>query len=214
MPRARTVRIGAESFSADCPIPRDGIGFFEGIALSVRGWLDARKNEHVADEAHTHSLHRLLAVHRRREAEATRRTDEALSALDRALAPLEALLGRREETPQAMPSVQELANLADEARAGWAERTRSARASQQSAAADSMRRRQAEDRVAVLLSIRDGLRVEAEDVRRQWREAYAMRAARYTRARFARARSAVSSVPAVAEYRHVEPPVVARRAAS
>ncbi|TQJ30694.1 hypothetical protein [Microbacterium sp. SLBN-146] len=210
---ARTVTIGSTGYEAVCPVPREGIGFWEAMALTVRGWIDARANRGVPDGAHTHSLHRLQSAHRRREAEAVRRIDEALSAVDRALAPLEVVLAASPGVVPEIPTSADLARLDDAERAQWAARVRSGHAAHAQARADESRRAAAEVEAAVLRSVREALAVEGRDVLRQWREAYAMRAARYTRARFGRRGAALGEAPEVAAYLSHEAPTVNRRAA-
>lgn len=208
---SRVVSIGTEGYRVACPVPRYGIGLWEGTCLTVRGWLDARRTRDVQDASHTHSLHRLMAAHRRHEGEATRRIDEALSAVDRDLAPLEALIAESIPVGPDAPTSAELAALPVEDRAAWAARVRAAHAARAEHRATEGRQADARVRIAVLHSIREGLDVEGADVRRQWREAYEMRAARYTRARFGRRGGTMAIEPAVAGYRGFEQPTVVRR---
>lgn len=206
MATERTVMIGSADFRAECPVPRVGIGFWEGFALSMRGRLDARRNRVVLDSSHTHSLHRLLARHRQREIRAGLSIDAALSGVAHALAPLEIALTAATLAVPDFPTSQELASLPDDARAEWARRMREARMAHADHAASEGRRLMAEVRVAELRSIRAGLLAESEDVRRLWREAYLMRAARYTRARFGRGGAPMVESPGVAGYIPAEPP--------
>lgn len=208
----RTVAVGPEGYRAVCPLPREGIGFWEGIALSCRGWLDARRNRDVRDGDHTHSAHRLLHRYRMGEATAVQRIDEALSAVDRAIAPLEAVAVAPELPVAASPSVSDLAELADDARAEWADRVRAAQRAQAASAAAEARRARAREELPVLLSIRDGLVVEGNGVRRHWAEAYAVRAARYTRARFGRRGGVIAERPEVPAWRPGADPTPGRRA--
>lgn len=208
--RERIVTIGTGKFTARCPVPREGIGFWEAFALSLRGWSDARRTKGVADTAHTHSLHRLLAVHRRRETEADRRIDEALSAVDLALAPLAAVIDRRIPDAPQVPGTEQLEALPSAQRVEWAAHVRAAQTETRRLAGARARRVEAEAEAAVLRSIRRSVSVEGEDVRRQWAEAYTMRAARYTRARFGRRGRPVDVEPAVAAYRHTDGPTADR----
>ncbi len=207
----RTVVIGPNGYQAICPVPRERIGFWEALGLTLRGRIDARRTREVRDTESTHTLHRLMAAHRRGEGEATRRIDEALSAVDRVLAPLEALVAAPVPEEQPVPGSAELAALPEEERAEWAARVRAAHAAEAVRRSVLARRSAAEPEVAVLHATRYALAVEGEDVRRQWREAYAMRAARYTRARFGRSGGAMAETPAIPDYRHFEPPTVHRR---
>ena len=212
MPRkSLTVTVGTPGYQAVCPVPREGIGVFEAMSLTVRGWIDAVRNRDVADTAHTHSLHRLLAAHRRRETEAVRRIDGALSVVDRALAPLEAVLATPLPQPVDVPGAAELDRLADADRAARAARVRAAQAARVQAEAAGAQHAAAARTAAELRSIRTAIAVEGDDVRRQWAEAYAMRAARYTRVRFGRRGRRPESEPAVAPYLPADDPTVLRR---
>lgn len=210
MSAERTVTIGTAEFSAVCPVPRTGIGFWEGFALTARGWLDARRNRAVPDIHHTHSLHRLLARHRQRETLAGLRVDAALSSVARELAPLEVVLAASGPQTLEVPTSADLASLPEDGRAGWAQQVRDARSSHAQRAAFEARQQNAQGRVAELRSIRAALVDEGEDVRRLWREAYMMRAARYTRARFGRRGAPVLENPSVAAYLPSEGPTPER----
>ena len=206
----RTTTIGADLHAAVCPVPRDGIGVVEAVTLTVRGRMDARRNREVPDATATHSLHRLQAWHRRQETVAVQQIDHALSAVDRDVVRLRAVLERPAARPEPVPTSVELAALADAERAAWATRVRAARADHDRAASEATVRAHAEEQLAVLLSVREALRVEGEDVRRQWREAHEMRAARYTRARFGARGRRMGLVPTVAPYEPTAAPTVAR----
>ena len=211
MPRKPlTVTVGSPGYEAVCPVPREGIGVFEIVSLTVRWRIDAVRNRDVADTAHTHSLHRLLAAHRRRETEAVRRIDGALSVVDRALAPLEAVLATPLPELVDVPATAELDRLPDSDRAQWAARVRAAHAARVQAEAAVAQHAAATRAAAELRSIRTALAVEGDDVRRQWAEAYAMRAARYTRSRFSRRGRRPESEPAVAPYLPGGDPTVLR----
>lgn len=208
--RIRTVTVGIPPYAVTCDVPRDGIGFFEAIALTVRGRIDARRTRDVADNEHTHSLHRLLHAHRRREAETVRRIDTAASAVDREIARLRPIVERMTEPVPVIPDTAALAGLAPAERSEWANQVRSAR----TAAADARQREARRDVATIeleeLRSVRESIGVEGEDVRRQWREAYSMRAARYTRARSGRRGAPVASSPAIAAYPHADGPSIIR----
>ncbi|WP_457099653.1 hypothetical protein [Microbacterium sp. P5_E9] len=208
--RSPVVTIGAGEFTATCPVPRDHIGLFEGLALSVRGRWDARGTQGVPDEAHTHTLHGVQARHRKREAEAVRLIDGALSAVDSQVAVTRAALQAPIPEGVREPTQDELRGLPRAQRMEWAERVRVARAAAARDAAAAERRIAAQTRREQLLSARSALVVEGADVRRQWREAYEMRAARYTRARFGRRGARMTATPAIAPYGPVDPPTAER----
>lgn len=194
---SRTVRVGPSGYQAVCPVPAERIRFWEGLALTVRGRLDAARNREVADADHTHSMHRLLHHFRMGEATVVQRIDEALSALDRELAPLEAVVAAAEPEAVAVPGMSELSAMPESLRTEWADRVRSARIESARAREASARRAQAVEALPALRSIRAGLLVEGEGVRRRWAEAYEVRASRYTRARFARGGAAIPAVPVI-----------------
>jgi hypothetical protein len=204
--RRPEVTIGTGEFSAVCPIPRDRIGFFEAIALTVRGRWDAGGNRIVPDAAHTHTLHAIQARHRKREAEAVRRIDAALSAVDGELAVTRAALNMPVPEVAPEPTIEDLRDLPRAQRMEWVDRVRGARTSAARSAAVRDRQSAAHVRREQLISARQALLVEGDDVRRQWREAYDMRAARYTRARFGRRGARPTDTPAIAHYGHVDGP--------
>ena len=207
----RTVLVGPAGYQAVCPVPRDRIGFWEGLSLTVRGRLDAARNRTVSDGDHTHSMHRLLHSFRMGETKTVQSIDVALSTVDRELAPLEAVLGAPEAAPPTIPGHAELAALPESARAEWAERVRDAHRAQNRYAATAAERSKAVKDAPVLLSIRAALLVEGDDVRRRWAEAYAARAARYTRARSGRGGAAIAAVPAIPGFVRSADPTGERR---
>lgn len=193
----RTVLVGPAGYQAVCPVPPDRIGFWEGLALTVRGRLDAGRNRTVSDGDHTHSMHRLLHSFRMGETKTVQSIDVALSAVDRDLVPLEAMLAAPEAAAPSVPGHAELAALPESARAEWADRVRDAQRAQSRHAAASAERSKAAKDAPVLLSIRAALLVEGDDVRRRWADAYAARAAQYTRARSGRGGAAIAPVPTI-----------------
>lgn len=205
-----TVTIGPEGFHATCAVPREGLGWWEGLVLNIRGRMDARRNLGVQDVDATHALHRLEAAYRRAETEAVRRIDEALSAVDRELAPLVRNADTPLPTSVPVPAAAELDAMDDASRLRWAQEVKDARRNNAQAAAARERREQAGDRIAALRSIREALSVEGDGVRRQWAEAYRIRAACYTRARFGRRFAEMSAAPAVPTYVAAVPPRVVR----
>lgn len=206
----RVVTIGAAPFEGTCPVPRDGIGWWEALQLTGRGWLDAARNRAVPDEAPTHTVLHLLARHRRADAEVVRGCDAALSAVDAELALLRAVLAEPAVEVLPEPSQDDLGDLDGAQRVRWVEQAREARASGARATRQQQQRGDAQQRLERALAARRALDVEAADVRRLWREAYAMRVARYTRARLVRWGRPVAAAPALAPYLPVEGPTVER----
>lgn len=209
--KTRTVTIGSAGFTAECPVPRDRIGLWEGFALSFAGWRDGLRYREVPDTAHTHALHRLMSGHRRRESEAVRRIDLALSAVDLARAEVDVILAGSAVVEIVEPDAHDLDGRTGDDRQRWARDVRDARAANARAADDRSRLQAALLRREQLVSVRDSLAIEGDDVRQQWREGYDERAARYTHARIRRTREAPHS-PAVAPYTLAAGPTVVRRA--
>ncbi|WP_442574830.1 hypothetical protein ACSBPH_13475 [Microbacterium sp. F51-2R] len=207
----RTVTIGSAGFTAECPVPPDRIGLWEGLALSFAGWRDGVRYREVPDTAHTHALHRINSRHRRHESEAVRRIDLALSAVDLARAEVDVVLAGSALREIVEPDARELDGRDGDDRQRWARDVRDARAANARAADDRSRRQAALVRREQLVSVRDALAIEGDDVRQQWREAYDERAARYTHARIRRTREA-SHAPAVAPYVLAVGPTAVRRA--
>lgn len=209
--KQRTVTIGVGEFTATCAVPKDRIGFFEAIGLTVRGWWDRSVNRDVPDGAHTHTLWWLEGVHRKQETEVVRKTDAVLSAIDRAAAEADAVLAIPVPSGQVVPTSADLAGRKGAQRSAWADEVRATRAGNAMAAAATERQRAAAKRREELAALREALVVEGDDVRRQWREAYVMRASRYTRARFGRRGPHPTATPAVAKYRQTDGPTAVRR---
>ncbi len=211
MARNFLVTVGSDEFAATCPSPRLRIGFFEAIGLTVRGWLDAAANRGVSDHRATHTIHWLQARHLEREHEVDRRLNAVLTAVDRALADTDVILTREVPADQPVPASSELETLHGADRTAWTNRVRAARAA--NGAADAARGAQAAAarRREELFAIREGLWLEAEDLRGRWAEAYRRRAARYTRARFSLRGARPSEAPEVPLFPHTPGPTVARR---
>lgn len=209
--KQRMVTIGSGEFTATCPVPKDRIGFFEAISLTVRGWWDRSVNRAVPDDSHTHTLWWLEGVHRRQETEVVRQTDSVLSAIDRAAAEADAILAIPVPSGQVVPTSADLAGRKGAERSAWADQVRATRASNATVAAATERQRTVAKRREELAALREAVVIEGNDVRRQWGEAYVMRASRYTRARFGRRGPQPTPVPAVAGYRHTDGPTEMRR---
>ena len=209
--KTRTVTIGSAGFTAECSVPPDRIGLWEGFALSFAGWRDGLRYREVVDTAHTHALHRLNSGHRRYESEAVRRIDLALSHVDLARAEVDVILGESPLGEIVEPDARDLDSRDGDDRQRWARDVRDARAANARAADDRSRRQAALVRREQLVSVRDALAIEGDDLRQQWRQGYDERAARYTRARIRRTREAPHS-PAVAPYVLTVGPTVVRRA--
>lgn len=206
-----TVTIGPAGYNTTVLIPRIRVGWWEGLTLSIRGWVDAKRVAAVADDTHTHTLHLLQARYRRQETEVVRLIDHAVSTVDRELAALEALAATTVDTPIPVPGRAELDGMTLTQRREWAARKRAAIVANATAATTSARVAEAKERITVLTSIRQALITEGQGVRDQWAEAYTERAARYTRARFARASREVTATPAIAKYTHTTNPTIERR---
>lgn len=195
------VTVGRGEFTASCPVPPDRIRLVEGLRLMLRGWLDAATYRTVVDTEHTHTLLALQSLHRRREVEVVRSVDAAISLVDVAQAEVDAVLAGAQPPELEVPTSDELRSLeAANDRAAWAARVRAARAANAHARATGDRREAAARRSAELGAVRRALIVEGGDVQRKWKEAYEVRAARYTRARFGRRGAKVSPSPRVAAY--------------
>lgn len=212
MPKSRNVMIGVDPFTVTCPAPRERIGSFEAIALTLRGWMDAARNRDVADIDHTHTLWWLQSRHQQAETEVVRRVNAGLSRIDAAAAELDAKLAEPEPLPAEPPSREELRDAGAAARAAWAARARAARSDSRRAARLAEEKAHARVQRERLLSHRESLEVEGQDVRHRWAKAYEMRAARYTRARFVRWGRGLAEQPAVAEYAPAVSPRAVRRA--
>jgi hypothetical protein len=209
--KQRTVTIGVGEFTATCAVPKDRIGFFEAIGLTVRGWWDRSVNRDVPDDAHTHTLWWLEGAHRRQETEVVRTTDAVISAIDRAAADADAVVAIPVPSEQVVPTSADLAGRKGVQRSAWADQVRATRAANAAVAAATERQRTAAKRREELAALRDAVVIEGNDVRRQWAEAYVMRASRYTRARFGHRGPQPTPMPAVAGYRHTDGPTATRR---
>lgn len=209
-----TVQIGPEDFRAHCEVPRDGIGFWERCRLTITGRIDARHNGEVVDFHPTHTVQRLLAHHRHKETQAVRVIDEVLSRVDRALAQVNAQATQAPPETHAEPSVAALDGMTDADRSEWVHTVKSARAAQARAASVAAQRTAALTQLAELESIRESITIEGDDVRQRWAEAFNIRAAHYTRARFHTRHNRNTATPDIPHYVPAPSPTPIRRQVS
>ena len=196
----RTVTVACSLASTSIPIPRIEIGWWEGICLTCRGYVDRLGNRHVADTTHTHTLHLLERRHRRMESEVVRKIDTLISPIAVRKAQLEVITGSRIDDPATHPSHDQLAELHGRERFNWAAQWREATEAKKLHAAQQARAAAAKSEVATLEEERHNVLIEGDDIRLQWREAHMLRAARYTRARFGGWGAKSTPDPAVSEY--------------
>lgn len=197
---ALVVPLATSVTTVGLPAPRINLGFWECVALGLRARVDRIGTRSVSDDHHTHSLRRILSEHRRAEAEVVRLADSVISLLAVAIAEADAESLKPVEARREPPTTTTLAGLSGAERLRWADSRREAEAANGRANAADRATGQAR-----LLATRYRIEIanvqaESEDVRRQWREAYSVRAAQYTRARFGFFGPRMAEVPAVAGY--------------
>ena len=203
-----TTIISTSLGAVSVPIPREGIGFVEACALSLRGWFDRSRNRAVSDATHTHSAHRLERRHRRMEAEAVRLIDSMLNRLSVRQAALEVIAGIEPEGDTQAPSASDLASLAGRDRLLWATQSREARRAHAARSATLARQSVANEELARVRMEYLGVVTEGDDICRIWEEAFMLRNARYTRARFGLGGRLPGEAPAVSGYNRAEGPHV------
>ncbi|HWM33587.1 MAG TPA: hypothetical protein VNR36_05055 [Pseudolysinimonas sp.] len=201
----RTVTITCSAGSTRLEVPRDGIGLFEACALTCRGWIDRLTTRGVPDGAHTYSLHRLERRHRRVESRIVSRVEPLVTKLSVRAARLEVTAGMASGERASVPDRSALDQLEGRERLEWAKKVRAGHAANRANTARAERIHAAKEEVAEIRSEIAGLAAESHAVRLQWREAFMLRNARYTRARFGR-RMTMSGAPALSDYRFAHGP--------
>jgi hypothetical protein len=214
MPATITVPLGTGVIPATAVAPRLTIGFWESLGLTLRGWTDARRYGDVADVDQTHVLLMRNSVVRRREDEVVRAIDAALSRVDALIA--EARVASSQVIPPIAvePSATQLNDLEGRDRQDWVQSVRASRAAAARAARIQAEVDAATVRLAQLEAERQSILVEGEDVRRLWADAFEMRAARYTRARFGSWGRRPDRTPRVPDYRRGRDPHPVRNAST
>lgn len=196
----RTVTVACSLASTQVSVPRVEIGWWEGICLTIRGHVDRLGNRHVVDTVHTHTLHLLERRNRRMESEVVRKIDILISPIAVRMAQLEVIAGDHVDAPTSHPTSEDLAQLQGRDRFKWADQWRQATEAKKSHTAHQARVTAAKAELATLAQDRRNVAIEGDDIRLQWREAYMLRAARYTRARFGGWGPKPSVDPGVSDY--------------
>jgi hypothetical protein len=197
---SRTVTIRCSAGSTAVPVPTLRLGFGEWVALGWRGLLDRRAYLNVADTDSTHTLFRIERRHRRMESELVRRVDTLVSALLVRRAELETVIAAAIDPEPAAVPLGGLSSLRGRDRAQWADDRRIQTAAAGRRAAQLQRLADARRDLAALDAELRNLHAERDDVRLQWREAFMLRNARYTRSRFGLFGPRRPDQPGLAEY--------------
>lgn len=201
-----TVTLACSLASVQVPIPKIEIGWWEGVGLTWRGFIDRRGNRHVVDTTHTHTLHMLERRNRRMETEVSRKVDTLISPLKVRIAQLNVATADPIADPTKHPGTHELAELRGRDRFDWADQWREATEARKQHAAQQACFLAAKTEVASLHEEWDNVLTEGDDIRLQWREAHMLRAARYTRARFGFWGPRAADEPSISEYNFAEGP--------
>ena len=228
MYRIRAVQevIGSGPYTIAVRAPMDRVPALERCRLRRAGFWDRFRNRSVADDKHTHFLHILQRQVRRMEGEVSKRVDDGITAIDLRAAELDAILAESmpaAEQPKlaAVRPAADLGDLRGRDRHEWASERREARraagdaraahgSASAASAAHSARATAARVERAQLVVQRSGIIAEGESVRRLWREAFVVRGAVYSRARFGMFGSTPTDDPAVPDYAFAEGPTVKR----
>lgn len=203
--RSKNGSIGAGGYEVAVPLPSDHATWLERCRLRWGGFVDRFRNRGVDDLRHTHYLHSLQRQARRMEGEVVKRIDRGVGAIDRRAAQLAALVDHAARPAEA-PDPGELAELVGRDRARWTSLTRQGKAARRERKDFDARLESARVELGELAAIRAELVAEGEDARQLWREAYALRAAIYTRARFGLFGSRPGADPELAEYAYADGP--------
>ncbi len=198
--KTEPARIACSLGSAAVPVPRPVVSASERFGLRFCGLLDRIRYRIVADDDLPHALHQLERLCRHFESRGVSAVEALVSELRRELVALGETGGA--EPPEPEPAREELQQLTSRDRLEWARAARDSRARNAAVASRNAERRRDAARRTLLTEELRRIAAECEQLRTQWAETFAQRAAIYSRARHGLLGRRPVAVPAVPPYRH------------